>query len=141
MLLACTTHWLSKQAVYYHFPNSVTLRFSEQAKIFTQIVIEFQNQWNLHIKQKANQYTDQSYSECVWCVFLPDFTKHVDSKIAPKTQAIVFIDMLFYMKNTCMSHCTFKSNFYALSSWLKCLFCLLQNRARPTPNAIGHCIV
>ena len=48
-----------------------------------------------------------SYSECVCGVFLHDFTKYVDSKIAPKTRAIVNI----YMYNASMSHCTFKSNF------------------------------
>ena len=37
--------------------------------------------------------------------------KHVDSKIAPKTQALVIIDMLFYRNNACMSHWTFKSIF------------------------------
>ena len=31
--------------------------------------------------------------------------------------------------------------FYALSSLLKCVFCLLQNRARHTSNVVGHCIV
>ena len=31
--------------------------------------------------------------------------------------------------------------FHALSSLLKCVFCLLQNCARYTSNAIGHCIV
>ena len=31
--------------------------------------------------------------------------------------------------------------FIALSSLLKCVFCLLQNCARYTSNAIGHCIV
>ena len=77
----------------------------------------------------------------VWCVFLQDFTKHVDSKIAPKTRAIINIDMLFYMNNDCISHYAFKSIFYALSSKLKCVFCLLQNHARHTPNAIGYCIV
>ena len=45
-------------------------------------------------KQKANQYTDQSYSVCVRWVFLKDFTKHVDSNIGPKIGAIVNIDML-----------------------------------------------
>ena len=89
---------------------------------------------------ETNQYTDQSYSECVRCVF-QDFTKHVDSKIAPKTRAIVIIDMIFYMNNVCMSHCIFKSIFYALSSYLKCVFCLLQKRAQHTQNAIGHCFV
>ena len=103
-------------SVYYHFPNSVTLRFSEQAKIFTRRCpnrkwLDLQNQWNLHIKQKANQYTDQSYPECVWCVFLQNFTKHVDSEMAPKTRAIVNIDVLCYINNACMSQCTFKSNF------------------------------
>ena len=90
----CLDIWTLIQ--YYHFPNSVTLRFSEQAKIFTRRCpnrqwLDLQNLWNLHIKQKANQYTDQSYSECVWCVFLQDFTKHMDSKIAPKTQAYAIL--------------------------------------------------
>ena len=62
-------------------------------------------------------YTDQSYSECVLCVFLQDFTKHMDSKIAPKTQAILIIDMLFYMNIMLACHIA-RSNriFYALSS-------------------------
>ena len=97
---------------------------------------------NWHIKQKVNQCTGQSYTECVRCVFLQDFTKHVDSKIAPKTRAIVNINMLFYMNNDFISHYTFKSNFFmhCLLYW-SVYFFLLQNRARHTPNAIGHCIV
>ena len=35
----------------------------------------------------------------------------MNSKIAPKTRAIVNIDMLFYMNNACMSHCTFQIEF------------------------------
>ena len=94
-------------SAYYHFPNSVILRFSEQAKIFTvrflnRYRLDLQNQWNLHIKQKAKKYTDQSYSACVRLVFLIDFTKHVDSKIAPKTRGIIIIDILFYFYNTYM---------------------------------------
>ena len=58
-------------------------------------------------KWKANQYTDQSHSVCVRWVFLKDFSKHVDSNIAPKTRATVNIDMLFYLNNAYMSHYTF----------------------------------
>ena len=101
--------------------------------------MDLQNQWNLHIKQKANQYIDQSYSECVWCVFLQDFTKHVDSKIAPKTRAIVNIDMLFYMNNACMSH----SNLifmHCLLNWSG-YFVYYKTVLDTHLNAIGHFIV
>ena len=107
---------------YYHFPNSVTLRFSERAKIFTRWFpyrywLDLENQWNLHNKQKANQYTDHSYSACVWCVFLQDFTKHVDSKIAPRTRAIV--NLICYSTWIMLACHIALSNrfFYALLNW------------------------
>ena len=49
----------------------------------------------------TNQY-NESYSVCVRWVFLKDFTKHVDNNIAPKTRALVNIDMLFYLNNAYM---------------------------------------
>ena len=55
-ILCLLIHWNR----YYHFPDSVTLRFSEQAKIlftlrFLNIYrLDLQNQWNLDIKQEAN---------------------------------------------------------------------------------------
>ena len=104
--------------------------------------MDLQNQLNVHIKQKANQYTGQSYSECVWCVFLQDFTRHVDSKIAPKTRAIVSIDMLFYMNDACMSHCTFKWNILCFLIEVCILFttkpCSIHTKR--TLNTIGQCI-
>ena len=47
---------------YYHFPNSATLRFSEQANIFTRRFLnryglDLQYQWNLHIKHKTKNST------------------------------------------------------------------------------------
>ena len=51
------TFGLTTVPIYYHFPNSVTLRFSEHAKIFTRQFLnryrlDLQNQWNLHINRK-----------------------------------------------------------------------------------------
>ena len=65
----------------------------------------------------------------------------MDSKIAPKTRAIVNIDMLFYMNNDCISHYTFKWNFLCTVFLIEVCILFTLNRARHTPNAIGHCIV
>ena len=83
------SNWLSKPKAYWWIQS-----FSKQR--------DSSHQWNLRIKQKANQYSDQSYSVCVGWVFLKDFTKHVDRNTAPKTLSIINIDMLFYLNNAYM---------------------------------------
>ena len=85
-------------------------------KISIKYRLDLQNQWNLHVKWKANHYPDQSYSVCVRWVFLSDYTKNVDSNIAPKTRAIINIDMLHVLRlnNDYMLHDSFNSNFYTV---------------------------
>ena len=56
--------------IYYHFPNCVTLRFSEHAKIFTRQFLnryrlDLQNQWNLHINRKPTN----TLTNCMQCAF------------------------------------------------------------------------
>ena len=51
---------LTQLYFYYHFPKRVTLRFSEQVKIFTRRFLnrywlDLQNQWNLHINGKPTK--------------------------------------------------------------------------------------
>ena len=90
-----------------HFPNSVTLRFTEQAIIFTRRFLhwhrlDLQNQNEICIFKKANLYTEQSYSLCDRWVFLKDFTKNVDRYKRLNTLAIINSDILFYLNNAYM---------------------------------------
>ena len=97
----------------------------------------------LHIKQKANHYTDHSYSVSVRWVFLKGLTYPVDSHIAPKTQTIINVDILIktiFLK-LCL-HVTFKSDFlYALFLIEVCVLLTTKPWSTNTLNAIGHCIV
>ena len=75
----CHFYFTKLHVSYYHFPNSVTLRFIKQARNFTQRFphryrLDLQNQYNLHTEPKANQYTDQSYSVSVRWIVLKHFT-------------------------------------------------------------------
>ena len=138
---SCSSSWstIIFQTVW-HFASASRLNFSHDDFLSD-------SDWVFKINELAYQTESQPMhwpivhrvrSVCI----SSRFYKHVDSKIAPKTRAIVNINMLFYMNNDFISHYTFKSNFFmhCLLYW-SVYFFLLQNRARHTPNAIGHCIV
>ena len=78
----------------------MTFRFGEQAKVFTRRLLytyrmDLQTQWNLHIKQKVNQYTDQSYSECVQLVV---FKGLIENKIGVQSRSYEGIYLPLFVK-------------------------------------------
>ena len=80
---------------YHHFPNSARHFASASRPKFSHDDVQTDNDWIFKINEisisNRKPTTDQSYSECVWCVFLQDFTKHVDSKIVPKHHWYAFL--------------------------------------------------
>ena len=105
---------------YYHFPNSVTFRFSEQAKIshddfYTDV------DWIFKLTEILNPTNPMS----VRCVFLKDITKHLDSQKTPKTQLYLnFNTSVWYQKYSTwiMLTCIFpfsNRNVFALLDYYK----------------------
>ena len=95
----------------WHFASASRLKFSHDNFQTDSDWIFKINEICISNRKPTNTLTNRIQS-AFDVYFFQDFTKHVASKIAPQTQAIVNIDMLFYMNNACISHYTFKSNFY-----------------------------